>query len=273
MLCVFVSPFVLAFWSPRLGLRELVFLLLVHLFVCFARVCFCPFSLPLGVEGWLRFVIVAYPRSFYYFFYQISHIASQTGEWIMAFFYSGCYGNLQLPLTYNGGKCVKSDIYIYFYLTAWRNAKLEKQYSKIISWEAIRGTKLKLWGNVSISLYKLAFLFPLLMCFCCYGNLKFPLIYNGESENLAFIAKVLQKCSLSSPLPNITFLSKPLNLIGWHGERLNLRKKYSKTISSEAIRGTKLKFCRNNNSISLWRFLFPFHVLLLLWQLKVSIDL
>ena len=26
-------------------------MLLVHLFVCFARVCFCPFSLPLGVEG------------------------------------------------------------------------------------------------------------------------------------------------------------------------------------------------------------------------------
>ena len=34
-------------------------------FVCFARVCFCLFSLPLGVEGWLRFVIVAYPGPFY----------------------------------------------------------------------------------------------------------------------------------------------------------------------------------------------------------------
>ena len=34
-------------------------------FICFARVCFCPFSLPLGVEGWLRFVIVAYPGPFY----------------------------------------------------------------------------------------------------------------------------------------------------------------------------------------------------------------
>ena len=39
-------------------------MLLVHLFVCFACVCFCPFSLPLGVEGWLRFVIVAYPGPF-----------------------------------------------------------------------------------------------------------------------------------------------------------------------------------------------------------------
>ena len=38
---------------------------LVHLFVCLARVWFCPFSLPLGVEGWLRFVIVAYPGPFY----------------------------------------------------------------------------------------------------------------------------------------------------------------------------------------------------------------
>ena len=35
-------------------------MLLVHLFVCFARVYFGPFSLPLGVEGWLRFAIVAY---------------------------------------------------------------------------------------------------------------------------------------------------------------------------------------------------------------------
>ena len=31
------------------------------LFVCFVRVLsVCPFSLPLGVEGWLRFMIVAY---------------------------------------------------------------------------------------------------------------------------------------------------------------------------------------------------------------------
>ena len=35
------------------------------LFVCFARVCSCPFSLPLGVGGWLRFVIVPYPGPLY----------------------------------------------------------------------------------------------------------------------------------------------------------------------------------------------------------------
>ena len=34
-------------------------------FVCFARICFCHFSLPLGVEGWLQFVIVAYHGPLY----------------------------------------------------------------------------------------------------------------------------------------------------------------------------------------------------------------
>ena len=52
-------------------LRELVFVLLVHLFVCFALVCFCP--LPLGVEGWLRFVIVGYPGPIYYYFFLIKY--------------------------------------------------------------------------------------------------------------------------------------------------------------------------------------------------------
>ena len=36
-------------------------MLLVHLFVCFIRVSFCIFSLPIGVGSWLRFVIVALP--------------------------------------------------------------------------------------------------------------------------------------------------------------------------------------------------------------------
>ena len=43
-------------------------MLLVHVFVCFVRVSFCHFSLPLGVGGWLRFVIVALPGLFYFFF-------------------------------------------------------------------------------------------------------------------------------------------------------------------------------------------------------------
>ena len=49
-----------------MGKRKLVYLLLVHLFACFVRVSFCPFSLPLGVKGGLRFVIVPLPGLFYY---------------------------------------------------------------------------------------------------------------------------------------------------------------------------------------------------------------
>ena len=33
------------------------------------------------------------------------------------------------------------------------------------------------------------------------------------------LIKVFQKCSLSSRLPNILFFSKPVNLIGLHGNR------------------------------------------------------
>ena len=49
--------------------------------------------------------------------------------------------------------------------------------------------------------------------------------------------KVLQKCSLSSPLSNISFLSNPLNLIVCHGN-LNAKfpNKYSINIFSEAIK-------------------------------------
>ena len=46
-------------------------MLLVHLFVCFARVGFCQFSLPFGVGGWLRFVIVALPGLFYLLFFKV----------------------------------------------------------------------------------------------------------------------------------------------------------------------------------------------------------
>ena len=41
-------------------------MLLVHLFVYFGRVDLFPFSLPLGVRGWLRLVVVALPGLFYY---------------------------------------------------------------------------------------------------------------------------------------------------------------------------------------------------------------
>ena len=53
----FFIPFSIVIRS--LGKRELVYVLLVQLFVCFERARFRPFSLPLGVGGRPRFVIVA----------------------------------------------------------------------------------------------------------------------------------------------------------------------------------------------------------------------
>ena len=40
-------------------------MLLVLLFVCFAYIKFCPFSLPFGARGWLRLVLVALPGLFF----------------------------------------------------------------------------------------------------------------------------------------------------------------------------------------------------------------
>ena len=42
-----------------------LYVIVVRLFVCFARASFCPFSLPLGVGGWLWFVFVTLPGLFY----------------------------------------------------------------------------------------------------------------------------------------------------------------------------------------------------------------
>ena len=65
--CSLSSCFVISFSVvvPRLGKRELVCVFLVHVFACFVRVSFCRLSLPPGVGGWLRFVIVALPGLIY----------------------------------------------------------------------------------------------------------------------------------------------------------------------------------------------------------------
>ena len=69
------------------------------------------------------------------------------------------------------------------------------------------------------------------------------------------LTKVSQKCCLSSPLTNVSVLSKPLNLIGCHGNRkAKFMKQYiKKIISSEAIKGMKLKLCRIVHIISLYK--------------------
>ena len=57
----------LALWSPLFGKKELVYVLLVYLFVYFARGKFCLFLFSLCVWGWLRLVIVAHPGHFVFF--------------------------------------------------------------------------------------------------------------------------------------------------------------------------------------------------------------
>ena len=62
-LCPRVSSFLLALCITSLGEEEAC-LCASRAFVCFVRVSYCPFSLPLDVGGWLRFVIVALPGLF-----------------------------------------------------------------------------------------------------------------------------------------------------------------------------------------------------------------
>ena len=60
-----VSSFLLASSSPRLGKRG-AGLCASHKFVCFVRVSFSHVPLLLGVEGWLRFVIMALWSNYVY---------------------------------------------------------------------------------------------------------------------------------------------------------------------------------------------------------------
>ena len=55
------------------GLCASLYVCFLFVFLC-AHVSVCPFSLPLGVGGWLWFVIVAHPGLFYYFFHLVNII-------------------------------------------------------------------------------------------------------------------------------------------------------------------------------------------------------
>ena len=105
---------------------------------------------------------------------------------------------------------------------------LRKNIKKLNSSEAVWGIKLKLCSIVyNISLYKkIAFycrysstlVAMAIEIFHWLGKVKIE-IYCYHTQSADILTKVLQTCSLSSPLPNIWILSKPLNLIGCHGNR------------------------------------------------------
>ena len=65
-----------------------------------------------------------------------------------------------------------------------KKKKTKKTKKTLAPQKLFGGKKLKLCRIVSNnSLYKKVFLLTLVKHFCCYGNLKFRLTYNGKSEN------------------------------------------------------------------------------------------
>ena len=104
------------------------------------------------------------------------------------------------------------------------------------------------------------------------------LTYTGKSES--WHLKLLSHCryfakSFTEMFLYQTFLSKHLNLIGlpWQPRGSICGKNIQKIISSEAIRGIKLKLW-NVCNISLFKKIFTVALVLsLLWQLKIPIDM
>ena len=83
--------------------------------------------------------------------------------------------------------------------------------------------KLKRSRNVhNISLYKICFVLPLLMCFRCYGNLKFPLTYNEKSESVFYCYLTADTCILTERFYKYLLSSKEVvqiphfDLLPWH---------------------------------------------------------
>ena len=119
------------------------------------------------------------------------------------------------------------------------------------------------------------------MRFCCYGNLKFPLTYNRESENwplLLFWPTVCRNVPWIVLFQTYQFCPNLwIWLVAVSNQMAKFEKKYSEIISSKAIREIQLKLCRNVHNISLYKkkkFFFYCHcscTFSLLWQLKVSI--
>ena len=125
------------------------------------------------------------------------------------------------------------------------------------------------------------------LCLCAFVAVatKFPLTYKGKSGNwhlfmsfCRYFDKVLQKCSWSSPLLTIWILSKPLILIGCHGnQKAKLYEKIFKNLLRSHKGDEAETLCRNVHNIGLYvNCVFNYCCLceiLLLWQLKLSIDL
>ena len=130
------------------------------------------------------------------------------------------------------------NCWIWLVAMAIERLNLRKNIEKLSRQKPLRG-----WGwdfvemFITLASTKFCFLLPLLTCFHCCDNLSFRrLTMENIKVGLYFyltadiLTKVLQKCSLSSPLPNIWILSKPLNLIvAMATEKLILRTNFQKS--------------------------------------------
>ena len=204
----------IAFLLPlfvSLGKRQLVFVLIVHLFVSYAYVNLCHFFSSSWCKGLAATSACGSSWIFLFTFFRELSLLWQLKvsidilweKWKLAFiamslqiFWQTFYRNVPWVVLYNTYHfCV--NLLIWLVAMAIEKANLEKQYQTIIYSEAIRWIKLKRCRNIhSISLYKNDVLLPLLIYFRCYGNLTFPLTYNEKSENwhkCCLIADILTK--------------------------------------------------------------------------------
>ena len=174
------------------------------------------------------------------------------------------------------------NLLIWLVTMATKRQNLRKNIQKINSSEAVWGIKLKRCRIIcNTNLFKKIVFIAVFKHFGRYGNLKFPLTYNGKSENwdlllshCRYFDKSVTEMFLEySPLQTIWFCpNRWFCLVAMATEMLNFRKQYSKIFFSEVMRGMKLKLCINVyviilhiNCVFFFFFFFFFLLLFLMW--------
>ena len=134
---------------------------------------------------------------------------------------------------------------------------------------------------ITLAFTKLCFLLPLLMCFRCYGNLKFLLTYNGKSESrplFLYHCRYFDKSFRDVPW---VVLYQTYEFCPYHGiwlvamatKRINSRKNHLLRSHKGDEADTSAEMFITLASTKTMFFIAIAHVLSLLWHLKVSIDL
>ena len=155
-------------------------------------------------------------------------------------FWQTFYGNVTWVVLYQPYEFCPNR-WIWLVAMAIETLNLRKNINKNFSSEAMRGMKLKLCRNDhNISLYKKCFYCRCSCTFVAMVTYSFYRLIMGKVKvDLYFyliadiLTNVLQKCSLSSFLPNIWMFSNPLNLIVCHATKTLTLWKIIKTSSPQ----------------------------------------